>query len=465
MTIKAREIALDDKRRILRLEEGHFHDLKSIDVKPGKLSRSLSAFANAAGGELYIGVDETKRDGKKYRKWRGFDDPESANDHIAVFDQLFPLGEPTSCEFLSLKGARGYVLHVEVTKTADVVEASDGTAYLRRGAQNLPQTDSKQLKRLRLAKGVVSFETETVNVDINVVQKSVVLRRFVKEAVPRTTPRAWLGRQLFMREGKPTVAAVLLYAEEPQAALPKRCGIKIYRYETSASEGTRKTLSFTPITVEGCLYDQIEAAVIKTRELVEGIQALGPGGLERIEYPDEALHEIITNAVIHRDYSIASDIHIRIFDNRIEVESPGTLPGHVTVKNILQEQFARNGAIVRILNKFSDPPNKDVGEGLNTAFQAMKRLRLKEPVIEEHENKVVVQIKHERLASPEEAVLEFLKTNEEIANREGRELTGIESENVMKEVFYRLRDRDQIERVPGRSGSRSAWRRKKQRKR
>jgi len=214
------------------------------------------------------------------------------------------------------------------------------------------------------------------------------------------------------------------------------------------------------LTIEGCLYDQIASAVGRTLEIIESIRVLGPGGLEPIVYPREALHEIITNAVLHRDYSIASDIHVRIFDNRIEVESPGTLPGHITEENILDEQFARNGAIVRLINKFPNPPNKDVGEGLNTAFEAMRSLRLKEPVIEETENSVQVIIRHEPLASPEEAVIEYVQTHDEINNRTARRITGITSENAMKTVFYRLRDQDLIERVPDRAGRSSAWRRK-----
>ena len=206
---------------------------------------------------------------------------------------------------------------------------------------------------------------------------------------------------------------------------------------------------------------QIERAVAKTVELVEGIQKLGPRGLEAIKYPPETLHEIVTNALLHRDYSIPVDVHIRIFDNRVEVESPGKLPGHVTTRNILEEQFARNGAVVRIINKFPDPPNKDVGEGLNTAFAAMSKLRLKPPVIEETENSVLVSIRHEALASPEEAVMEYLETHEEIVNRTGREITGITSENSMKSVFYKLRDRGLIEPVPGRVGFSAAWRRKR----
>jgi ATP-dependent DNA helicase RecG len=212
------------------------------------------------------------------------------------------------------------------------------------------------------------------------------------------------------------------------------------------------------LTIEGCLYEQIYEAVRVAIEIVEDIKILGTEGLESIEYPREALHEIVTNAVLHRDYSIASDIHIRIFDNRIEVESPGILPGHVTVENILEEQFARNGAIVRLINKFPNPPNKDVGEGLNTAFEAMRRLRLKEPQIEEWDNSVVVIIKHEPLASPEETVMEYLGSHEEITNSIARNLTGITSENTMKNVFYRLRDRNLIERVPEKKGPLSAWR-------
>jgi ATP-dependent DNA helicase RecG len=112
----------------------------------------------------------------------------------------------------------------------------------------------------------------------------------------------------------------------------------------------------------------------------------------------------------------------------VEIESPGRLPGHVTAKNILSEQFARNPKILRIVNKFPDPPNKDVGEGLNTAFEAMEKLRLKAPIIEERENTVLVTLRHEGLGSPEQLVMEYLHSHEEITNSIARELTGIKSE-------------------------------------
>jgi ATP-dependent DNA helicase RecG len=109
-----------------------------------------------------------------------------------------------------------------------------------------------------------------------------------------------------------------------------------------------------------------------------------------------------------------------------------------------------------MINKFPNPPNKDVGEGLNTAFEAMEKLRLKKPLLEEREASVLVTLRHESLGSPEQLVMEYLDTHADITNGVARELTGIKSENTMKNVFYRLRDRGVLELVP----DRAAWRRK-----
>jgi ATP-dependent DNA helicase RecG len=454
------EISTDQRDLVLALPEGHFHDLKSKDIAPSKLTKTISAFANAAGGELYVGVDErTGPAGAKIRSWRGFSDVEEANGHIQAFEQVSPLGTYVKATFLWCSSEAGLVLQLVILKTREIIAATDDIVYIRRGAQNLPLQTEEQLARLRFDKGIASFEAESVNIDPRVITNSTITLDFILSVVPSAEPEAWFRKQLLIVENKPTVAAVVLFAELPQAVLPKRCGIKILRYKTTESTGSRETLDSDPLTVEGCLYDQIFQAVTETVRVVEDVKVLGSTGLENIKYPNETLHEIITNAVLHRDYSIAADIQIRVFDNRIEVESPGKLPGHVTTDNILTEQFARNGTIVRLINKFPNPPNKDVGEGLNTAFQAMRALRLKDPVIEERETSVVVQIRHERLASPEEAILSYLRQHDEITNAIARQVTGIASENKVKDVFYRLRDAGKLERIPGRKGSASAWRR------
>ncbi len=260
-----------------------------------------------------------------------------------------------------------------------------------------------------------------------------------------------------MAGDRPTVAAVLLYSDTPQAILPKRSAIKILRYQTKA-DAERDFLASDPETIEGPIYSLIYDAVERTKEIIEGIEKAGLGGLERIAYPQEALHEIFTNAVLHRDYSIVMDIQVRIFDNRVEIESPGRLPGHVTLANIQSTQFARNPKIVRLINKFKNPPNKDVGEGINTAFEAMEKIRLKRPLFEEHEGSVVVILKHESLASPEQMVIEYLNNEEEITNAIARDLTGIKSENSMKQVFYKLRETGQLEQTPRVKGKKPSWR-------
>jgi ATP-dependent DNA helicase RecG len=444
--------------RLLALEEGHFLDLKRIDIKPAKLTESVSAFANTGGGEIFLGFAENDVAGTKVRQWNGFADMEEANAHIQVIEAMAPLANHYRATFVSCDGEAGYILHLTVFKTKDILYASNGVAYVRRGAQKQPVADEAALQRLRLDKGIATFEDEAVSVDTAIITNSATTISFMLSVVPSAEPDEWIRKQNLIVDKRPTVAGLLLFADEPQAALPKRSSIKIYRYKTKSDEGSRETLAFDPMTVEGSVYEQIKVAVARTKAIVEEIKQLGEKGLENVVYPHETLHEIITNAVLHRDYSIAADVHVRIFDNRIEVESPGRLPGHVTKDNILQEQSARNPKIVRLINKFPDPPNKDVGEGLNTAFEAMKRLRLREPEIDERNNSVIVYIRHAPLASPHEAVMDYLQTHEEITNSIGRSITGIRSENSMKDVFLALKKRQLIEPVPGKKGNAYAWR-------
>lgn len=442
--------------KLLNLQECHFADLKAIEIAPAKLTRTLSAFANAEGGELFVGVDEHKH--RLRRTWRGFDRIEDANGVIQAFEQFFPLSEECAYGFLQSPTEPGYVLKIEIRKSRDVKFASDGKAYIRRGAQNLPVDTEESLTRLRRNKGITSFETEPVNVDKSLISNSTHIIEFMLEVVPTAEPEPWLKKQQVIIEDKPTVAGLVLFAEEPQAAIPKRCGLKIYRYKTNNEEGTRETLAFDPISIEGSAYNQIKEAVLKTAEIIESVRVNTPSGLESVAYPVTALHEIITNAVLHRDYSAADDIHIRIFDNRVEVNSPGTLPAHITPENILNERFARNGVIVRLINKFPNPPNKDVGEGLNTAFDAMREMKLKPPIVTQAGSYVKVILRHEPMATPEELILEFLESHEQITNKQARDISFIGSENKMKRIFQRMMQNDLIELVPGTTRYTAAYR-------
>ena len=327
MSINVSSVSEEQYQKILSIEEGQFADVKSTDVSPGKLTQHISALANSDGGELYVGIDEIGVE--KKRKWRGFSDQEHANGHIQAFEALFPLGQDFQYTFLRCAGKPGLLLQIEIKKTQDIKKASNGIPYIRRAAQSLPVTTPEALKRLEFTKGISSFESELTIAPAEEISNSVPIITFMLEVVPTAEPSAWLRKQALVRDNRATVAGVLLFSEEPQAILPKRCGIKVYRYRTREAEGFREALDFDPVTIEGSLYEQIEAAVRFTIKTVEDIPKLGDSSLESIKYPHEALQEIITNAVLHRDYSLADDVHIRIFDNRIEVQSPaGSRPHH-----------------------------------------------------------------------------------------------------------------------------------------
>jgi ATP-dependent DNA helicase RecG len=453
------DVSPTERDKILVLHESHFCDLKSIAIQPAKLTRTISALSNAEGGDVYIGVAENKA--THVGAWNGFHVPEDANGHLQALEPLFPLGEGYGYSFLRSANDTGLVLKVDVGKSREVKVASDGKVYLRRGAQNLPVSTEEALTRLRRNKGLVSFETEPVNAELRIVTNSLVTLEFMLQVVPTAEPEPWFRKQLIIQDNKPTVAGIVLFAEEPQAALPKRTGIKIYRYKTTAQEGTRDTLDGDPQSIEGHAYRQISDAVAATAQIIESVRVNTPEGLEVVKYPITALHEIITNAVLHRDYSVADDIHIRIFDNRVEVASPGTLPAHITPENILNERFARNATVVRLINKFPDPPNKDVGEGLNTAFLAMREMKLQPPTIQQTGGYVTVVLKHEPLATPEEIIVRYLSDNVQITNRIARGLCFIGSENKMKGILQRLVKKGLIELVPGTTRYSAAYRLKK----
>lgn len=383
--------------------ESHFLDFKSIRISPAKATQSVSAFANADGGELLIGIEDPKNAGDR---WIGFDNEEAANAIVAVLTKLFPPGEIFSYTFMTADGAHGTVLRVEALKNRNIWKDSGGDYFARRGAQNI-RLDRDGTRELEFSKGLTSFEDEKLNVGIDYIMDSDDLTSFMQNVVPSATSEKWLNKQRLIIDDRLTVAGALLFSEEPQALLPK-AAIKTYRYQTS-DQASRETLEGQPETIEGNAYRQIHVAVQKVVSIIEQIPVMRDSGFEAIKYPDTAIHEIITNAVIHRDYSANDDIHIRVFNNRIEIYSPGKLPGHIKPSNILEERLARNQKIVRLLNKFPDPPNKDVGEGLNTAFEAMRALQLKDPEVVETESGVLITLKHEKLATPEQKIVDYLQ--------------------------------------------------------
>lgn len=426
--------------------EDHFFEKKSIDVKPREIEKSVVAFANAEGGDIIIGIEDDKATKLKgLEKWRGSANIEFFNEILSCIYRLNP--SPTiSNHIYTLIGYPGYVLKLSVEKGHQVFKTSDDSVYIRAGAQKLHVKDPEKISNLNFAKGVRSFED--INVDeysINDLVEEKEIQTFCKTQIPYQDPLNYLINQhlIDVKTWDVKTAAALLFSSLPSTLLKTKCAVKIARYETR-KEGERDDLKET-FTIEGCINTQIIDAAEKIKNILSTVKIWSNGQLLNVEYPIEAIWEILVNAVIHRDYSIKDDVKVLIYDNRIEIHSPGKLPGHITPENILDERYTRNPKIVRTLSKYANSPNKDIGEGLNTAFQKMKDWKLQAPVILEKFSSVIVTLKHSPLARPEELVLTHLQSNGRITNEDARAITGIKSENTMKQVFKRLQKAGKIE--------------------
>lgn len=201
-----------------------------------------------------------------------------------------------------------------------------------------------------------------------------------------------------------------------------------------------------PSTISGNIEQIILKTIDKVRELVDGASFHDGDKLVTLRYPAEAIKELLVNAVIHRDYSLNDDIHVKVFDNRVEISSPGKLPGYVTKDNLYDERFSRNPNVVRLLHNLPNPLNHDIGEGLDTVRNELKKAGLVDPVFEERGNTFVVTVKHQRIASIEDVIMEYIENNTDaaITNKLVRQLSGEDDINKVKKALQKLRSEGKI---------------------
>lgn len=460
--MQERKITKDEKNYFSKREESHFYDKKDKEIGGKKIQKIAVAFANADGGDFIVGIKDDRDEPDFTKRWIGEINKEAFND---VFQNLLEISPsiPYTPEFLLDEGTNTYALRITIEKSDKVHFTSDKTVYQRVSAQSIPIKDPQKIQELAFAKGESSYEDIVLDdARAEDIFETFEMKRFLNDYSPKSDPIDFTVNQNLVDRAtfSPKIAGLLLFNDNPVTLLPRKCGIKITRYDTSIEIPERTHLK-EQFSIEGSLYSQINDAAQKITEIMSNVKIWTPKGLEKVDYPPETIWEILVNAVIHRDYSISDDVQVLIFNNRIEIISPGRLPGYVTVDNILDARFSRNTKVVRTLNRYKNPPNKDMGEGLNTAFQKMQEWRLKKPTIILSGNYVKVIIAHSPLASPEESVLEYLSHNAIIKNRQAREITGIKSENVMKNVFLRMRQNGLIDPVMSKTGTKIvAWKKK-----
>lgn len=452
--MEARKVLVGEEAALLAIREDHFNDVKSKLIAPAKLQETFVAFANSDGGDLFIGIEDPSHTGERIS---GFLDQESANSAISLLlEETTPAVENVSWEFIEIEG-KGLVLHFSIPKSPKVHYTSGGDCYIRVNAQK-KKIKGERITQLGYSKGAEPFEIKTVpNCDLQDILDNDALQIYMKRINSHLEQKVFLKKQrlLSLKDGEyiPNVGCVLLFDANPQATLGTRCAVKVYRLRTTESEYKREQLEEMPVTIGGGVEEVITKTIKKVAEYVDGASFMDGEKLIKLRYPAEALKEILVNAVIHRDYSLNDDIHVKIFDNRIEIQSPGKLPGYISIDNIYDERFSRNPNLVRMLHNLPNPVNHDIGEGLDTAKNELKKAGLVDPMFTEKDNAFIVTVRHQRIASLEDVILDYISQNPnaELTNKLVRQLSGEDDMQKVKLAVQKLRASGDIKPVDGKA--------------
>ncbi len=342
---------MDEILALLQQGKGQEIELKTERASARTLAESLVALANANGGVVLVGVDP------RSAKPLGLKDAAAARDKAleAAFltepHLIIPLPEvvTVACAEPSRSDDKD-VLVITVPPGLPHVYSLRGKYLIRVGAQNEP-LDPKTLRRLIIERGEVSFESRIPrgatldDIDWDKAKRYLASLEGMSTA---NVEEVLYNRGCLVREDeeyRPTNAGVLLFGITPERFV-KSGEVVVVRYA-----GREMSDEFVREDIKGTLPDQIRRAeAFLVSNMKRGVRLVSLEREEQVEYPVKAVREAIVNAVAHRDYSIRGDeIRIFMFSDRIEFYSPGRLPGHVTVDNIIEERFSRNEIIVQVL--------------------------------------------------------------------------------------------------------------------
>lgn len=436
-------------------------ECKRAAVQPHKLLETVVAFANTDGGFIVVGLeDPSKAHGEK--RLIGI----SENlDYVSEFLKLIskeidpPIRLWNKFE-LSIKNTRGVkdsLLVVNVKKSNDVHSLKKGDTFVRQGRQNV-KIGSQEIMRLQYEKGAVKFEEERSGIK--------TLEDFDQELLikyKRDTQSENQDDWQFLKDNGLVVkqnsdfelsrAAVLLFGKNPSVILKSKCGIKIsHYYGTKPTYSGEPNFVIRPFTTEDPLLTQIEKTLGYFRNVVRNSPPKLSGSTFKPSHliPEWAFQEAITNAVIHRNYFLQNDIQVRFFDDRIEIESPGTYPGHITIGNIRTERFARNPIIQRTLNRFRAAPNLDIGEGVDRMFKIMREYNLYEPLYFPptiRPNSVLLILFNLQKVEYWDTVSKYLDEHYRITNKEARRITGVTDTLKMSRLLKSWLNKGLLEKV------------------
>lgn len=395
------EVATKESQALLALliarnETRHLEFKRVTGKMVQKALETLCAFANTEGGILVLGLGDLKEFQGTARIFGIEENPEAFDDlQRRLLTDIQPsLGElrvqrlATELHNGHGKGKSGTVVMLSVGRSQQVHSIVGGGTYLRMDAGNRMMSAS-EVTELSYRRGERSATSEPVAISLDRLQTAAWQRYLQGRGALSGTFEDQLqriGLAVFSNGVVlPLRAAVLLFADEPGSLLAahnSRADVRVMVYEgKQVLSGATPNFRKPPKTVRGPLIDQIDATVRLVLDyLAEGVTLVGSGFKTVHAYPERVVKEAIVNAIIHRDYRLNRDILIRIFDDRIEVDSPGAFPGNITPGNISKAGTkARNPLLALNLREFPVAPNLDAGEGVRMMFSEMSHADLYPP--------------------------------------------------------------------------------------
>ena len=161
------------------------------------------------------------------------------------------------------------------------------------------------------------------------------------------------------------------------------------------------------------------------------------------EYPQAALREAVVNALAHRDYGLdGATVDVTVWDDRIEVRSPGPLPGHITVDNMRDEHYSRNPRIMRVLKTIGLV--EEYGEGIDRMYREMESRLMEPPIFEATSSSVTVTLRNRFLVDVEDQVWLTLLGQDDLTADERRTLVAVQRNGAVtpRELRRMLPDAD-----------------------
>ncbi len=445
------------------------------------IAENLVAFANTEGGVIVVGLEAEGAASLVERVdidrlLRHADDLYNPPVVVEHWEEI--VREPSGRSLRSaLEGGNGLggasqapAYAIRVPRSTELHALADGRVLIRSGKVNRP-LGGQEIQRLASAKNTGDFETEAVpGASIDDFSREMIDEYLEKRAERTKRPHSGeVNRMLaeigaITTDGKPTVCGLLLFSEYPQRWLPQS-GVVFAKFVGKTPRGESGLAGYSRREE---LIGPVPRLIEATWNMVWGEMAISAvvKGLEReetFEYPQFAVREALVNAICHRDYRLRGRrIEVRMFSDRLEVISPGGLPGFITVENIKDEHFSRNPRLVGGL--FHWGYIEELGLGIDRMIEVMAQAGHSPPKFDARPYSFAVALHNER-SQPEQPewsrdtnhrqarALQYMRDSGSITNREYRGLIPSVSAETLRLDLVDLVEKGILTRIGAKKGT------------